>query len=56
MVLTYDAYNETVEEKQNKDKQIEVLIKKQEQFESVIQSLIDSEQLRTVNSNQKKLS
>jgi integrase len=46
MVLTYDAYNETVEEKQNKDKQIEVLIKKQEQFEQVIQSLIDSGQLK----------
>jgi hypothetical protein len=37
MVLTYDAYNETVEEKQQeKDKQIEALIKKQEQFEQLI--------------------
>ena len=47
MVLTYDAYNETIEEKQNKDKQIEVLIKKQDQFEQLIQSLIDSGQLRS---------
>jgi hypothetical protein len=30
---------------QDKDKQIEVLIKKQEQFEQLIQSLIDSGQL-----------
>jgi integrase/recombinase XerD len=53
MVLTYDAYNETVVEKQQeKDKQIEVLIKKQEQFEQLIQSLIDSEQLKpTINNN-----
>jgi hypothetical protein len=53
MVLTYDAYNETVVEKQQeKDKQIEVLIKKQEQFEQLIQSLIDSGQLKpTINNN-----
>jgi predicted amidophosphoribosyltransferase len=55
MVLTYDAYNEAIEEKENKDKQIEVLIKKQEKFEQLIQSLIDSEQLRTVNSNKKNI-
>jgi hypothetical protein len=46
MVLTYDAYNETVEEKQEKDKQIEVLMEKQERFEQLIQSLIDSGQLK----------
>ena len=46
MVLTYDAYNETVVEGQEKDRQIEVLIKKQEQFERLIQSLIDSGQLK----------
>jgi hypothetical protein len=46
MVLTYDAYSETIEEKDNKDRQIEVLIKKQERFEQVIQSLIDSGQLK----------
>jgi integrase len=34
---------------QEKDKQIEVLIKKQEQFEKVIQSLIDSGQLKASN-------
>ncbi|MGH9910930.1 MAG: hypothetical protein ACRD5E_08555 [Nitrososphaeraceae archaeon] len=46
MVLTYDAYNETIEEKQVKDKQIEEMISKQEQFEKLIQSLIDSGQLK----------
>jgi integrase/recombinase XerD len=52
MVLTYDAYNETVEEKQQeKEKQIEVLIKKQEQFEQLIQSLIDSGQLKPIIKN-----
>ena len=45
MVLTYDAYSETIEGTSNKDKQIEDLIKKQEQFEQLIQSLIDSGQL-----------
>jgi hypothetical protein len=52
MVLTYDAYNETIEEKENKDKQIEVLIKKQEKFEQLIQSLVDSGQLNPPVSTQ----
>jgi integrase len=46
MVLTYDAYSETIEEKQIKDKQIEEIMRKQEQFEQLIQSLIDSGQLK----------
>ncbi|MGH9925435.1 MAG: hypothetical protein ACRD4J_01370 [Nitrososphaeraceae archaeon] len=46
MVLTYDAYNEAFEEKQIKDKQIEEMMQKQEQFEQLIQSLIDSGQLK----------
>jgi integrase/recombinase XerD len=46
MVLTYDAYNETVMEQQEKDNQIQALIKKQENFEQLIQSLIDSGQLK----------
>jgi predicted amidophosphoribosyltransferase len=46
MVLTYDAYNETIEEKQEKDKEIEILARKQDRFEQLIQSLIDSGQLK----------
>jgi integrase/recombinase XerD len=46
MVLTYDAYSETIEEKQIKDKQIEEMMRKHEQFEQLIQSLIDSGQLK----------
>ena len=46
MVLTYDAYSETIEDKNEKDKQIEILAKKQEKFEQLIQSLIDSGQLK----------
>ena len=48
MVLTYDAYNETVMDQQEKDKQIQTLMMKQEKFEQLIQSLIDSGQLKSV--------
>jgi predicted nucleic acid-binding Zn ribbon protein len=51
MVLTYDAYNETLEKQQEKDSQISALVKKQEKFEQLIQMLIDSGQLKpTINS------
>jgi hypothetical protein len=46
MVLTYDAYHETIEQKQEKDKQIADLTKKQERLENLIRSLIDSGQLK----------
>ena len=46
MVLTYDAYNETIEQKEQKDKQLEELIQKQTRFEQLIQSLIDSGQMK----------
>jgi len=46
MVLTYDAYNETIDEKDKKDKEFDLLIKKQENFERLIQSLVDSGQLK----------
>jgi predicted amidophosphoribosyltransferase len=46
MVLTYDAYNETIEEKQSKDKQIEETMRRIDKFEGMIQSLIDSGQLK----------
>jgi integrase/recombinase XerD len=49
MMLTYDAYSETIESTSNKDRQIESLVKKQEQFEQLIQSLIDSGQLKFLN-------
>jgi hypothetical protein len=46
MVLSFDAYNEAVEEKRVKDTQIEVMMRKQEQIEQVLQTLIDSGQLK----------
>jgi hypothetical protein len=49
IALTYDAYNEMIEEKQIKDKQIEEMMRKQEQFEQLIQSLIDTGQLKPSN-------
>ena len=47
MVLTYDAYHETLAGQQEKDDQIQALMKKQEKFEQLLQSLIDSGQLKT---------
>jgi hypothetical protein len=49
MVLSYDTYNETVADRQEKDEEIQTLVKKQEKFEQLIQSLIDSGQLKPVN-------
>jgi hypothetical protein len=49
MVLSYDAYNETVEMQNQKDNQIETLMKKQEKVEQLIQTLIDSGQLKPIN-------
>jgi integrase/recombinase XerD len=49
MVLSYDAYNETVEMQHQKDDQIETLMKKQEKVEQLIQTLIDSGQLKPVS-------
>jgi hypothetical protein len=46
MVLTFDAYSETLELEQNKERKIEDLTRRQEQFEKFIQSLIDSGQLK----------
>ena len=46
MVLAYDAYNDTVEEKKKQEYQLEQLKRKQDKFEQLIQSLIDSGQLR----------
>ncbi len=46
MVLTYDAYNETIEEKKKQDDVVDELKRKQEKFEQLIQSLIDSGQVK----------
>ena len=46
MVLTYDAYSETLENQQEKDSQIRALMEKHEKFEQLIQSLIDTGQLK----------
>jgi len=46
MVLTYDAYNETIEEKKKQDDVVDELKRKQEKFEQLIQSLIESGQLK----------
>lgn len=52
MVLTYNAYHETLSGQQEKDTQIQTLMKRQEKFGQLIQSLIDSGQLKpSVKSN-----
>jgi integrase len=51
MVLSYDAYNETVEMQHQKDNQIETLMKKQEKIEQLIQTLIDSGQLKPTSNH-----
>jgi integrase len=40
MVLTYDAYNETIEQKQESDKQIRALMKKHEEMEEKFQMIL----------------
>lgn len=52
MVLTYDAYNETIEQTTKKDKQLEEVIEKQARFEQLIQSLIDVGHLKPRTSGQ----
>jgi integrase/recombinase XerD len=51
MVLTYDAYHEALDEKNKHNNEIIELKKKQEQFELMIQSLIDSGQLKPTIKN-----
>ena len=46
MVLKYDSYKQTVENELKKEGLIEKLLQKQEIFEQLIQSLIDSGQLK----------
>ena len=40
MVLTYDAYNETIEQKEESDKQIQALMKKHEEMEQKFQMIL----------------
>jgi integrase/recombinase XerD len=46
MVLSYDAYTEAVEQNEKQSDKIAKMEEKQEKFEMVIQSLIDSGQLK----------
>ncbi|HSF00821.1 MAG TPA: site-specific integrase [Nitrososphaeraceae archaeon] len=45
MILSYDAYTDTLEKQKQKDDQIKILIEKQEKFEQLIQTLIDNNHL-----------
>ena len=48
MVLSYDAYTETIEQKEQQTDKLAKMEQKQEKFELIIQSLIDSGQLKPV--------
>jgi hypothetical protein len=49
MILSYDAYTETIEQKENQADELNKMKERQEKFELVIQSLIDSGQLKPKN-------
>ena len=51
MVLSYDAYTETIEQKEQQTDKLAKMEKKQEKFELVIQSLIDSGSLNPITRN-----
>ena len=46
MILSYDSYTDTLEKQKEKDEILKKLIEKQEKFELLIQSLIDSGQFQ----------
>jgi hypothetical protein len=46
MILSYDAYTETVEQKEKQADKLAKMEERQEKFELIIQSLIDSGQLK----------
>ena len=46
MVLSYDAYTETIEAEEHTTDELAKMKEKQEKFELIIQSLIDSGQLK----------
>ena len=46
MIMTYEGYQETIESQKSKENELTELKKRQERFELLIQSLIDSGQLK----------
>jgi hypothetical protein len=46
MIMSYDGYQEALESQKQKEDEITKLQKRQERFELLIQSLIDSGQLK----------
>ena len=49
--MSYEGYQEALESKKQKEDAITELKKRQERFELLIQSLIDSGQLKSVSNN-----
>ena len=49
MVLSYDAYTETLEQKERQSDKLAKMEERREKFEMVIQSLIDSGQLKPIH-------
>jgi hypothetical protein len=51
MIMSYEGYQEALESQKQKEDEITELKKRQERFELLIQSLIDSGQLKSVSNN-----
>ncbi|MFL6412844.1 MAG: hypothetical protein ACJ71K_16590 [Nitrososphaeraceae archaeon] len=49
MIMSFDGYQEALESQKNKENEITELKKRQERFELLIQSLIDSGQLKAIS-------
>ncbi|MFL6315159.1 MAG: hypothetical protein ACJ71P_03845 [Nitrososphaeraceae archaeon] len=47
--MSFDGYQEALESQKNKENEITELKKRQERFELLIQSLIDSGQLKAIS-------
>jgi hypothetical protein len=51
MLISFEGYQEAVESQKQKEDELTELKKRQERFELLIQSLIDSGQLKSVSNN-----
>jgi hypothetical protein len=49
MIMSFDGYQEALESQKNKENEITELKKRQDRFELLIQSLIDSGQLKAIS-------
>jgi hypothetical protein len=51
MIMSYEGYHEALESQKQREDELTELKKRQERFELLIQSIIDSGQLKSVSNN-----